>query len=82
MKRHSDKLCIDGDEKRFGRIVSVKFTKSKVFYSILDDYYGIIFDDVDSCYVCKYDNNAEKVIEDMIKNSEKLYNCTNNECTD
>jgi len=36
------------DELRFGKIVAVRFTEAKVFYDILDDYYGEIFKDVDS----------------------------------
>jgi hypothetical protein len=36
---------------RFGTIVKVSFSKAKVFYDILDDYYGEIFTNVDSSFV-------------------------------
>ena len=38
-------------EYRFGTIVKVSFSKAKVFYDILDDYYGDIFANVDSSFV-------------------------------
>lgn len=39
------------DESREGTIVAVRFTKPKVFYDILDEYYAIIFKNVDSVKV-------------------------------
>ena len=36
---------------RYGTIVKVSFSKAKVFYDILDDYYGEIFTNVDSSFV-------------------------------
>ena len=36
-----------------GTVVAVRFTKAKVFYDILDDYYGKVFTNVDSSYVNK-----------------------------
>ncbi len=39
------------DKWRDGRIVAVRFTKYKVFYDILDDYYAILFNTVDSTRV-------------------------------
>lgn len=36
---------------RDGIVVAVRFSKMKVFYDILDDYYGIIFPNIDSCKV-------------------------------
>ena len=39
------------DDKRYGKVVNIKFTKSKVFYDVLDDYYGKIFIEVDSAKV-------------------------------
>lgn len=50
MERHCELHGID-KESRFGKIVNVKFTKAKVFYDVLDDYLGVIFDMVDSAYV-------------------------------
>lgn len=50
----SAKQCDDrkiAREYRFGTIVKVSFSKAKVFYDILDDYYGEIFTDVDSSFV-------------------------------
>lgn len=40
-------------EKMYGKVVAVRFTKAKVFYDILDDYYGKVFTNVDSSYVNK-----------------------------
>lgn len=40
-------------EEMEGTIVAVRFTKAKVFYDILDDYYGKVFTNVDSSYVNK-----------------------------
>ena len=39
------------EEKMEGTIVSVKFTKTNVFYDIIDDYYGKVFTNIDSRYV-------------------------------
>lgn len=36
---------------REGTIVAVRFTKPKVFYDILDEYYAVIFENVDSSKV-------------------------------
>lgn len=50
----SAKQCEDraiSREYRFGTIVKVSFSKAKVFYDILDDYYGDIFANVDSSFV-------------------------------
>ncbi len=49
-------------EKRFGKVVAVRFTIAKVFYDVLDDYLGIIFKDVDSAMVEKSESreNLEK----------------------
>jgi hypothetical protein len=40
-------------EEMDGKVVAVRFTKAKVFYDILDDYYGKVFTNVDSSYVNK-----------------------------
>lgn len=39
------------DEIREGKVVAVRFTISKIFYDILDTYYGVIFKEVDSAKV-------------------------------
>jgi hypothetical protein len=39
------------EDIREGKVVAVRFTKAKVFYDILDEYYGIIFENVDSSKV-------------------------------
>ena len=36
---------------RLGTVVKVSFSKAKVFYDILDDYYGEIFTNLDSSFV-------------------------------
>jgi hypothetical protein len=56
MYRDRTAFGIDG-EKQDGVIVSVRFTKAKVFYDCLSDYYGVLFRDIDSCNV----NPIEKV---------------------
>ena len=38
-------------EEMDGTIISVRFTKAKVFYDILNDYYGVVFKNVDSSNV-------------------------------
>ncbi len=35
----------------YGVIVAVRFTKAKVFYDVVDDYWGLLFDNVDSIKV-------------------------------
>lgn len=37
-----ERMGISNDQ-RYGTIISVQFTKAKVWYYILDDYYGEIF---------------------------------------
>lgn len=39
------------DEWRDGVVVAIRFTKAKVFYDILDTYFGIMFNTVDSIKV-------------------------------
>ena len=46
--KQATELCIDGDEQRYGIVVSIRFTKSKVFYDCLCDYLGVIFTNVPS----------------------------------
>jgi len=64
MARHAEKYCID-QEKRFGKVVAVRFTIAKVFYDILDDYLGVIFDGVDSAYV--EPSESRKTLDDNIE---------------
>jgi hypothetical protein len=52
MFRQCRELGISGEPAR-GQIIGVRFTKAKVFYDIVDDYYGVLFRDVDSAYVGK-----------------------------
>lgn len=47
MAIHSERLMIKREEL-YGTIVSVKFTAAKVFYSIISDYWGKLFEDVTS----------------------------------
>lgn len=50
MYRHQQNLGIS-DEVMDGKVVSVRFTESKVFYDVYSDYYGKIFKNVDSIKV-------------------------------
>jgi hypothetical protein len=50
MIRHCIKYKID-EESYIGVITSIKFTFGKVFYTIVDDYYGYLFENVDSAKV-------------------------------
>ena len=52
MFKQAKKLGIK-QEQMYGTVVAVRFTKAKVFYDILDDYYGRVFTNVDSSYVNK-----------------------------
>ena len=48
--KQSDERMIER-EPRFGNIVKVSFSKAKVFYDVLDDYFGEIFTDIDSSFI-------------------------------
>ena len=48
--KQSRQLSITRDSG-LGRIVAIRFTKAKVFYDVVDDYYGIIFQNLDSGFV-------------------------------
>lgn len=50
MQRHCQKNAIQANAL-YGTIVAVTFTKAKVFYDIVDEYWGILFDRVDSANV-------------------------------
>jgi hypothetical protein len=47
-----------------GLVVGIRFTTAKVFYSIVDDYYGSLYNDIDSNSVREEDINvmAQKII--------------------
>lgn len=61
---------------RMGTIVKVSFSKAKVFYDILDDYYGEIFTNVDSSFVKPIEklNLEENNIVEAINPTKKLLN--------
>jgi hypothetical protein len=40
-------------EEMFGKIIAVRFSKAKVFYDIIDDYYSYLFKNIDSILVEK-----------------------------
>lgn len=63
MYRHQQEHGI-ADENLTGTIVSVRFTRAKVFYDVLSDYHGIIFDKVDSAKV--YKNRVREMTDGMI----------------
>ena len=42
---------VEFDNGRTGQIVAVKFTKSKVFYDILDDYDANVYKEIDSALI-------------------------------
>lgn len=50
MFRHSQNMGIEQEEMS-GEVIAIRFTKSKVFYDILDDYYAKVFDNVESSKV-------------------------------
>lgn len=51
-------------EERFGTITMVHFSKAKVFYDVLDDYTGEVFEKLDSCFVQPINSgNFEKIFE-------------------
>jgi hypothetical protein len=50
MFRQTEELGITMEKQR-GRIIAVRFTKAKVFYDIVDDYHGHLFNNVDSIKV-------------------------------
>lgn len=62
MFRHQQKYGIAKEEK-YGTIIAVRFTKAKILYDIVDDYYGILFDNVDSCNVFSIKDNNIKLEE-------------------
>jgi len=51
---------IGTNEPIYGTIVSVKFTKAKVFYDILDDYRGKIYEEIDSINVATIEEGIEE----------------------
>jgi len=61
MYRHCQTMGIEPEEM-YGTVVAVKFTKAKVFYDILDDYYCEVFTNVDSTHVSKVIINTSRCI--------------------
>lgn len=57
------------NEKRYGMIVAVRFTKPKVFYDILDEYYATIFENVDSAKVFSLSPVTELIPENTSPNT-------------
>lgn len=65
MEKHCQEFSIK-KESLCGVIIAVKFTKAKVFYDIVDDYWGILFTGVDSAnIICK---KIEKLKEEESQN--------------
>ena len=58
MYRHQKRLGIE-EETMEGTITAVRFTESKVFYDILDNYYAHLFDNVDSIKVGETEETIE-----------------------
>ena len=50
MFKHQQLYGISNDQLD-GIVTAVRFSKAKVFYDIVDEYYGKLFDEVDSCKV-------------------------------
>lgn len=63
--RDADKMKIER-EWSDGQIVAVRFTKSKVFYDVLSEYYGFVFRDIDSCGV-----RQKQFLTDLLKSAER-----------
>lgn len=70
MARHCEEMSIKS-EWGFGEVVAVRFTEAKVFYDVLCDYYGKVFDNVDSVNVKPSDaakpsdDPTDKIIGEM-----------------
>lgn len=54
---------------RIGTIVGVRFSKAKVFYDVLDDYYGIIFTKLDSSFVTATQAELQELLATMTEDS-------------
>ncbi len=63
MHRDCERLAIAHSLLR-GRIIGIRFTKAKVLFDIVDDYYGELFRDVDSAKVGKMADLMKMVAED------------------
>lgn len=57
MYRHQQEMGIASDCLQ-GKVVAVRFTEAKVFYDIYNNYWGKIFDNVDSVKIAKYSDAA------------------------
>lgn len=58
------------DEWREGTVVAVRFTRAKVFYDILDTYYGVLFNTVDSVKVRKEGDYLEPIGDEDLDEEE------------
>lgn len=67
--KQQEDLGISADYK-MGTITSIKVTTAKIFYSILDDYTGTIFVDVDSCNVRAFQDVEQ--LEESLNESVKI----------
>lgn len=63
MYRHQQAMGIGGEEME-GKIVAVRFTEAKVFYDIYSNYWGAIFDNVDSAKVHSIENHNLQVVQE------------------
>lgn len=57
MERHCRQYGIE-KSSGYGTITAIKFTKAKVFYDVVSDYWGILFDTVDSANVQPMGNTS------------------------
>lgn len=75
MFKHQELYGIAAQELE-GTVVAVRFSKAKVFYDIVDDYFGKLFDEVASDKVgismWTPDHNAPKLAEVSDEEAEKL----------
>lgn len=51
MALHNKMWAVATDNEGYGTIIAIRFTESKVFYDIVDEYFGRLFEGVDSCLV-------------------------------
>lgn len=78
MFKQAKKLGIK-QEQMYGTVVAVRFTKAKVFYDILNDYYGKVFTNVDSSYVSEIEvfSKFEKIKEVRKTDNSRMIRRTN-----
>lgn len=46
--RQATRMGIDVSSQLYGQIVGVRFTKAKVWYDVVCDYYGVVFSKIPS----------------------------------